>query len=82
MIEIGAAMGQGQAFSPPRPVKPEVFAEPAPAPPAPAEVARPPAETLAERPPLAPVVLPQAPAAPEARPERLPFRAVLRRASG
>lgn len=75
-------MGQGNAFSPPRPVKPEVFAEPAPesaaaartepAPPPP----RPSAEVLG---------YPQPAAAPPEetprRPERLPFRAVLRRAS-
>ncbi|MGF7051586.1 cyclic-di-GMP phosphodiesterase TipF (flagellum assembly factor) [Bosea sp. OAE752] len=82
MIELGIAMGQGNAFSPPRPVKPEVFAEPAPesaaaartepAPPPP----RPSAEVLGYPQPAA------APAedAPR-RPERLPFRAVLRRAS-
>lgn len=29
MIELGVAMGQGRIFSPPRPVKPDVFAEPA-----------------------------------------------------
>lgn len=88
MIELGATMGQGQAFSPPRPVKPEVFAEPEPArvaPPAPAEPARPPASIVdrligQERAAQAPAVSPE-PAAPEERPERLPFRAVLRRAS-
>jgi len=31
MIELGVGMGQGKIFSPPRPVKPDVFAEPAPA---------------------------------------------------
>lgn len=88
MIEFGATMGQGQAFSPPRPVKPEVFAEPEPAPapaPVPAEPARPP-ESIVERllgqDRAAPAshTLPEI-AAAEARPERLPFRAVLRRAS-
>jgi cyclic-di-GMP phosphodiesterase TipF (flagellum assembly factor) len=70
MIELGAAMGQGQAFSPPRPVKPEVFAEPAPA-----AAPAPPAEPVAER------AVPAPDPVPAARPERLPFRAVLRRAS-
>ena len=97
MIELGASMGQGVAFSPPRPVKPEVFAEPeaAPvAPPAPAPVA--PAPVQAEAPPApqsiaerllgrnkaSPAPLPSPATAPqETRPERLPFRAVLRRAS-
>ncbi|CAM5771146.1 EAL domain-containing protein [Bosea minatitlanensis] len=78
MIELGVGMGQGNAFSPPRPVKPEVFAEPAPAAPARAEppTARPTAEVLD-------YPQPSAPAAAEAqpKPERLPFRAVLRRAS-
>lgn len=90
MIELGATMGQGQAFSPPRPVKPEVFAEPESvpaAPPAPvsAEPARPP-ENIADRligqgrGAQASAASPE-PAAQDARPERLPFRAVLRRAS-
>lgn len=88
MIELGAAMGQGQAFSPPRPVKPEVFAEPEPAP------APPLASTAPSRPPesivdrligqgrvaQSPAAVSE-PAAQDARPERLPFRAVLRRAS-
>ncbi|WP_306227070.1 EAL domain-containing protein [Bosea beijingensis] len=88
MIELGATMGQGQAFSPPRPVKPEIFAEPEPAlaaPPAPAEPARQP-ESIVER-LLGQERLAQSlaaapePAASQTRPERLPFRAVLRRAS-
>jgi cyclic-di-GMP phosphodiesterase TipF (flagellum assembly factor) len=86
MIELGAAMGQGQAFSPPRPVKPEVFAEPEPASaPMPAEPARPPESVVdrltgQDRPSPAPLALPGI-ASQDARPERLPFRAVLRRAS-
>jgi cyclic-di-GMP phosphodiesterase TipF (flagellum assembly factor) len=85
MIELGATMGQGQAFSPPRPVKPEVFAEPEPAPAVPAEPARPPESTVdrligQDRAAQASAARSE-PAAPEARPERLPFRAVLRRAS-
>jgi len=88
MIELGVAMAQGRVFSPPRPVKPEVFAEPEPEPaqaapasaapiltePAPeATVARVPARSAAE--PTGQET------APEPRRERLPFRAVLRRAS-
>lgn len=87
MIELGATMGQGQAFSPPRPVKPEVFAEPEPAPaapPAPAEPDRPPAgivDRLIGQDRVAQAPAATEPAASDARPERLPFRAVLRRAS-
>ena len=96
MIELGAMMGQGLAFSPPRPVKPEVFAEPepvsaapapAPAPAAPTQVEAAPAprsiaERLLARANASPAPLPFPETAPqEARPERLPFRAVLRRAS-
>lgn len=115
MIELGVAMGQGRVFSPPRPVKPEVFAEPAAASaPAPAAAATPtPAAALQPVPVPAPeqenepeselpsraasttgAVLarvfgltppPHAPAVPPPEdnrpPARLPFRAVLRRAS-
>ncbi|MBX9907714.1 MAG: EAL domain-containing protein [Beijerinckiaceae bacterium] len=74
MIELGVGLAQGLVFSPPRPVKPEVFAEPSAAPvrelePAPA---RPSAEVLGYPAPVP---------AEEAKPERLPFRSVLRRAS-
>lgn len=74
MIDLGVGLAQGLVFSPPRPVKPEVFAEPSAAPvrepePAPAR-------------PTAEVVGYPAPAPTEdAKPERLPFRSVLRRAS-
>ncbi len=78
MIELGVGLAQGLVFSPPRPVKPEVFAEPAAVPvrePEPV-AARPSAEVVGY-----PVPLP-APTPPEqAKPERLPFRSVLRRAS-
>lgn len=87
MIELGVTMGQGQAFSPPRPVKPEVFAEPEAAPaPSPAvsapQVPQPGAANDVVR-PAAVAGLPSVPAAApaESRPERLPFRSVLRRAS-
>ncbi|SIQ08029.1 cyclic-di-GMP phosphodiesterase, flagellum assembly factor TipF [Bosea sp. TND4EK4] len=84
MIELGIGLGQGLAFSPPRPVKPEVFAEPEEAqqspqskpPGAPAEPARS-AEIVGYPAPPAPAA-----AAEPARPERVPFRSVLRRATG
>ena len=80
MIDLGVGMGQGNAFSPPRPVKPEVFAEPEPEP---AASTRP--EPAAPRPSAAVLDYPQPAAAPAAeapqKPERLPFRSVLRRAS-
>jgi len=87
MIELGVAMGQGQAFSPPRPVKPEVFAEPEAAPaPSPAVSALPTTRRGAANDVVRPIAAaepPSAPAAapPDSRPERLPFRSVLRRAS-
>lgn len=78
MIELGVGYAQGNVFSPPRPVKPEVFAEPE-APPAQdaAEPAAPPrasAEVIGY-----PDAQPSRPAAEP--PERLPFRSVLRRAT-
>jgi len=74
MIELGVGLAQGLVFSPPRPVKPEVFAEPA------AAQAREPEPAPAR--PSAEIVGYPAPApAEEAKPERLPFRSVLRRAS-
>lgn len=88
MIELGVTHAQGLVFSPPRPVKPDVFADPetarsaAPAP----EAARPTPRIAAEilgypgaASPLAAAAAP--PPQPEEKPERLPFRAVLRRAS-
>ncbi len=88
MIELGVTMGQGQAFSPPRPVKPEVFAEPeaaaarpaAEAPAAPAEEARPAGEVVSSLAARAAAVQAAQPVTVE-RSERLPFRAVLRRAT-
>ena len=81
MIELGVMMGQGLVFSPPRPVKPDVFAEPAE--PAPAAAAEPPAAPApAQR--VAEIVdypAPPPPPAQEAPPERQSFRSVLRRAS-
>lgn len=82
MIELGVPLGQGQVFSPPRPVKPEVFAEPQ-------EQATATAATPAPRAEIVPYPAAAAPAtarveseAPaSAQPERLPFRAVLRRAT-
>jgi cyclic-di-GMP phosphodiesterase TipF (flagellum assembly factor) len=78
MIELGITYAQGLIFSPPRPVKPEVFAEPEAAPPTAASEAalpRPTAEVLGYPSP------PASPAQDEAKPERQSFRSVLRRAS-
>lgn len=79
MIDLGVTMGQGLVFSPPRPVKPDVFAEPAPASAAP----EPPPVAVAEV-RTAEVVgypAPAPPPPPEAPPERQSFRSVLRRAT-
>lgn len=76
MLDLGVGYGQGAVFSPPRPVRPEVFAEPeaaAPAPAAPAPTSPAAAEVVSYPPP--------APAAPPT-PTRVPFRDVLRRATG
>jgi cyclic-di-GMP phosphodiesterase TipF (flagellum assembly factor) len=72
MLDLGVGHGQGDVFSPPRPVRPEVFAEPEAAP-APAPAPLPPAAEVVSYPP-------PAPAAPPA-PTRVPFRDVLRRAT-
>jgi cyclic-di-GMP phosphodiesterase TipF (flagellum assembly factor) len=81
MIDLGVAMGQGAVFSPPRPVKPDVFAEPAEPAAAAPEPAAPPVPVPEQR--LAEVVdYPAQPAAArEAPPERQSFRSVLRRAT-
>ncbi len=84
MIELGVGLAQGLVFSPPRPVKPEVFAEPAAVPvrepePEPvrasAEIVGYPAAAPAEGP------KPEQIKPEQIKPERLPFRSVLRRAS-
>ena len=84
MIELGIGLGQGIAFSPPRPVKPEVFAEPEEAQPkAQAAPAAPPRSADIVGYPAQPAPVPASPPAAEpARPERVPFRSVLRRATG
>lgn len=79
MIELGVPLGQGLAFSPPRPVKPEVFAEPQN--PVPAPAAQPASRAEIVPHPAAAAAPADREAAPPAQPERLPFRAVLRRAS-
>lgn len=73
MLDLGVGHGQGIVFSPPRPVRPEVFAEPE-------------TETPLVQQPVAPAPAPAAavvdypaPAAPA--PKRVAFRDVLRRAS-
>ncbi len=80
MLDLGVGYGQGIVFSPPRPVRPEVFAEPE-------------TEAAAPRPTLAPTLAPALAPAPVAAeiveypppappvPTRVPFRDVLRRAS-
>lgn len=87
MIELGVTHAQGLVFSPPRPVKPDVFADPEPArlpEPAPVEMpAKPGPRVAAEILGYPGSVLPDpanAPAA-EGKPERVSFRSVLRRAS-
>ena len=92
MIELGVAYAQGLVISPPRPVKSEVFADPEPAKPvalAP-EPVRPAARISADilgypaagtSPAAAPPAPPTGPAQKGLAPERLPLRAVLRRAS-
>ncbi len=92
MIELGVTYAQGLVISPPRPVKPEVFADPEPAKPvaqAPEperSAARISAEilgypTAGTSPAAALPAPPSGPAQKGPAPERLPFRAVLRRAS-
>ena len=70
MLDLGVSFGQGIVFSPPRPVRPEVFAEP--------EADRAPAPVPAAPAPAAEVVDYPAPAAP---PQRVAFRDILRRAT-
>jgi len=85
MIDLGVTMAQGLVFSPPRPVKPEVFAEPeaaaeaAPAPPPAAQIPARPAADIVGYP--APAIAQTGAALVEPKPERLPFRSVLRRAT-
>lgn len=75
MLDLGVGYGQGIVFSPPRPVRPEVFAEPE------AEAAPPPALAPAPVPaPVAAEIVDYPPPAPPV-PTRVPFRDVLRRAS-
>ncbi|AZO78808.1 MULTISPECIES: EAL domain-containing protein [unclassified Bosea (in: a-proteobacteria)] len=76
MLDLGISFGQGIVFSPPRPVRPEVFAEPqaeaAPAAiPTPAAALAPPASAeVVEHPAMAPPAV-----------KRVPFRDILRRAT-
>lgn len=82
MIELGVSYAQGNVFSPPRPVKPEVFAEPEA--PRPQESAEPPPQAAPSPPGSAEVIGypdPQASKPATEAPERLPFRSVLRRAT-
>lgn len=81
MIDLGVGMGQGTVFSPPRPVKPDVFAEPA----EPASVAAEPAPPTQAAPAQHQAEVVDYPAPPaaarETPPERQSFRSVLRRAT-
>lgn len=88
MIELGVTHAQGLVFSPPRPVKPDVFADPEPArqpEPAPAEMPAKPGPRVAAEilgyPGSALPAAANAQAAEERPPERVSFRSVLRRAS-
>jgi cyclic-di-GMP phosphodiesterase TipF (flagellum assembly factor) len=73
MLDLGIAFGQGIIFSPPRPVRPEVFAEPQPeTAPAPAAIVAP--SALAE-------VVDHPAMAPPPAVKRVPFRDILRRAT-
>lgn len=88
MIELGVSHAQGLVFSPPRPVKPDVFADPEPAKlpeAAPAEaLAKPTPGVVADilgYPGAAAPVAAAPPALQDERPERVSFRSVLRRAS-
>ena len=80
MLDLGIAYGQGVVFSPPRPVKPEVFAEPQEGHAGAEEPVPPPRSAPA---PVAEVVAYPAPApVPASSSEaRVSFRSVLRRAS-
>ncbi|WP_100963155.1 EAL domain-containing protein [Bosea sp. FBZP-16] len=76
MLDLGIGFGQGIVFSPPRPVRPEVFAEPQPAETAPipkpaAAMAAPASAEVVEHPAMA--------SPPEVK--RVPFRDILRRAT-
>lgn len=92
MIELGVTYAQGLVISPPRPVKPEVFADPEPAKPVASapEPERPAARISADilgypatgtSPAAALPAPPSGPGQKGSASERLPFRAVLRRAS-
>ncbi len=83
MIDLGVMMGQGAIFSPPRPVKPDVFAEPTEAAPEPVAEPQPPrpAAEIVDYPAAAAAPAEEAAPPPEASPERQSFRSVLRRAS-
>ena len=76
MLDLGIAFGQGIVFSPPRPVRPEVFAEPQPA-----EAAPVPKPAAAMAPPASAEVVEHPAMAPPPAVKRVPFRDILRRAT-
>jgi cyclic-di-GMP phosphodiesterase, flagellum assembly factor TipF len=75
MLDLGIAFGQGIVFSPPRPVRPEVFAEPQ------TETAPVPKPAAAVAPPASAEVIEHPAMAPPPAVKRIPFRDILRRAT-
>lgn len=76
MLDLGIGFGQGIVFSPPRPVRPEVFAEPQPA-----ETAPIPRPAAAMAPPASAEVVEHPAMASPPEVKRVPFRDILRRAT-
>lgn len=76
MLDLGIGFGQGVVFSPPRPVRPEVFAEPQSA-----EAAPVPKPAAAMAPPASAEVVEHPAMAPPPAVKRVPFRDILRRAT-
>lgn len=77
MLDLGIGFGQGIVFSPPRPVRPEVFAEPQPEA-APAAI---PMSAVALAPPASAEVVEHPAMATPPAVKRVPFRDILRRAT-
>jgi cyclic-di-GMP phosphodiesterase TipF (flagellum assembly factor) len=75
MLDLGIGFGQGIVFSPPRPVRPEVFAEPQP------EAAPAPKPAAAMAPPVSAEVVEHPAMASPPEVKRVPFRDILRRAT-
>jgi cyclic-di-GMP phosphodiesterase TipF (flagellum assembly factor) len=75
MLDLGIGFGQGIVFSPPRPVRPEVFAEPQ------AEAAPAQAPAIPVAPPASAEVVEHPAMATPPAVKRVPFRDILRRAT-